>query len=399
MKQCPICDTPYTDENTTCSTDGALLIEIREWAPGSLIRNKYRILGKIGFGGMDIEYKAEHHVLEENRALKVMNPRLATDQKFVRRFRQEAQAARRLQHANIVHVDDCEQADDGSLFIAMDFIEGVTLRQLLRAASGPLPTARALAIARGVADALASADALGIVLRDIKPENILLARDRFGRDVPKVTDFGIAAMRESAVVSSTRPLLTPAYASPEQWRGMKSNELDGRADLYALGVTLYEMLAGCLPFHAHADEAWMRAHLDEQPVPPSHYNPSLAQYPGLDTLVLVLLSKDRDDRPQSGLVLLQELNLIEAQSTWDQPTVLARSPRPEPKGRSAEPLTPPPSFTPAPAPAPSASVPTPAAPNAVTPPTQPTPIPEAPPAPPLAPTVPPAAPGTPAVSS
>jgi TPR repeat protein/tRNA A-37 threonylcarbamoyl transferase component Bud32 len=384
MKQCPICDAPYTDENTTCSTDGALLIEIHEWAPGSLIRNKYRILGKIGLGGMGIVYKAEHLVLEEIRALKVMNPSLATDPKFLRRFRQEAQAARKLQHANIVHVDDCEQADDGSLFIAMDYVEGVTLRQLLRATSGPLPIARALAITRGVANALASADALGMVHRDIKPENILLARDRFGRDVPKVTDFGIAALRESAVVSSTRPLLTPAYASPEQWRGMPSNELDGRADLYALGVTLYEMLAGRLPFHAHTDEGWMRAHLDEQPLPPSRHNPELAQCPGLDPLVLKLLSKNRDDRYANGLALLQELNLVEAQSSWDQPTIPARTPRTEPQGHFGAPVFPTPSTPATSTESPTQFFPTPptqtSPPVAPTPPSQevPSPIPPSP---------------------
>jgi serine/threonine protein kinase len=321
MKQCPICDTSYPDEDTTCSTDGALLVEIREWAPGSIVRNKYRILGKVGQGGMGIVYKAEHMVLEEVRALKVMNPSLATDQKFVRRFRQEAQAARRLQHANAVHVDDCEQADDGSLFIAMDYVEGITLRQLLRATKGPLPIARALGIARGIAGALAAAEALGMVHRDIKPGNILIARDRQGGDVPKVTDFGIAAMRESAVVSSTRPLLTPAYAAPEQWSGMKANELDGRADLYALGITLYEMLTGRLPFSAETQEGWQHAHCYEAAPPPSKFNKGLKNCPEVDKVVLHLLEKDRERRPRDAKEFIELLNGAESQAVWNKVTV------------------------------------------------------------------------------
>src|SRR5438552_1724714 len=261
MKQCPICDTGYPDEHTTCPTDGAVLLEIREWAPGTVIRNKYRILALLGRGGI-IVYKAEHLALEEVRALKVMATHLASDPKFVRRFRQEAQAARRLRHTNTVHVDDFEQAEDGSLFIAMEYVDGVSLRELLRATKGALSLPRALAIARGVAEGLGAAHALGMVHRDVKPENILLARDAQGRDVPKIGDFGIVAIKEGSTTLSQSPLMTPPYASPEQWKGMKASDLDGRADLYALGITLYEMLTGRLPLRADSNQGWMRAHLE-----------------------------------------------------------------------------------------------------------------------------------------
>src|SRR5206468_1224936 len=147
--------------------------------------------------------------------LKVMSPELARDQKFVRRFRQEAQVTRRLRHPNIVQVDDLDQADDGSLFIAMELVDGVSVRQLLERTRGPLPLARALAIARGIAEALGTAHAQGLVHRDIKPDNVLLARDGTGRDIPKVMDFGIVAMKESSAYLSSHPLLTPAYAPPE----------------------------------------------------------------------------------------------------------------------------------------------------------------------------------------
>jgi serine/threonine protein kinase len=338
MKQCPICTTDFSDERKTCPTDGAMLMVTSDWSPGTLIRGKYRIIARLGRGGMGTVYKAEHIALEEVRALKVMTP--TSDAEFVRRFRQEAQAARRLRHPNVVHVDDLDQADDGSFFIAMDFVDGVSLRQLLQANQGPLPLMRTLGIVRSVADALAAAHALGMVHRDIKPENILLARDLQGRDIPKVLDFGIVAMKECSSTQSTRYLLTPAQGSPEQWKGMKSSELDGRADLYALGVVWYEMLTGRLPLHAHTNEGWMRAHLMEIPQPPSMVNPELAPISGLDALVLKLLAKDREQRPQDAQAFLGELNLIGAQlsrndgavatpSVIDNATAMLRSPAKE----------------------------------------------------------------------
>ena len=324
MKQCPICDTNYPDEHTTCTTDGAVLIEIREWAPGTMVRGKYRVLARVGKGGMGVVYKATHIVFEEVWALKVMAAHLAADPKFVRRFRQEAQVTRKLQHINTVRVQDFDQAEDGSPFIVMDYIEGVSLRQLLQATKGPLPIARALWIARGMAEGLNAAHSLGMVHRDIKPENILLARDSEGRDVPKILDFGIVAMREGSTSLSQGLLLTAAYGSPEQWRGMKAADLDGRADLYALGVSLYEMLAGRLPFHAHTDAGWMHAHLEETPPPPSQFNAELAQLPAIDELVLKLLAKERDNRPKDAQAFLGELNLLDAQLSWGQATIVNR---------------------------------------------------------------------------
>ncbi len=324
MKQCPICDTNYTDEQTTCSTDGAALLEIREWPPGTMVRGKYRILAKAGQGGMGAVYKATHVVFEELWALKVMASQLAADPKFVRRFRQEAQAARKLQHQNIVRVQDFDQAEDGSPFIVMEYVDGVSLQQLMKAARGPLPLARALWIARGIAEGLGAAHVLGMIHRDVKPENVLLARDAQGRDVPKILDFGIVAMKEGSTSLSTGLLLTPAYGSPEQWRGMRASELDGRSDLYALGVALYEMVTGRSPFQVQNDAGWMHAHLEESPPPPSQLNPELAEAAGVDALVLRLIEKDRERRPKDAQALVSELNLLEAQLSWQRPTVVVK---------------------------------------------------------------------------
>jgi len=312
MKLCPICLSEYSDEHTTCPSDNARLIETKEWQPGQMVaNNKYLIVAKIGRGGMGTVFKASHVALDEIRALKLMDPQFARDPQFVARFRNEAKAARRLSHPNAVHVDDLDQSDDGSLFIAMEFVDGVSLRQLLTATKGPIQLARALSITRCIAEALGAAHALGMVHRDIKPDNILLGRDASGREIPKLADFGIVAIREAAFQSLRSPM-TPAYASPEQRQGMKASELDGRADLYALGMTLYEMLTGRLPFDAHTEEDWKRAHLEETPLPPSTYSRELEGKADVDNLVLQLLAKDREMRPADANALIRELNLIEA---------------------------------------------------------------------------------------
>jgi TPR repeat protein len=226
-----------------------------------------------------------------------------------------------------VRVDDFEQADDGSLFIAMEYVDGIRLRDLLKANQGALPLPRALGIARGVAEALGAAHAIGMVHRDIKPENILLAEDLQGRDVPKVLDFGLVALKESSLTLSHRLLLTPMYAPPEQWEGMKAAELDGRADLYALGITLYEMLTGQLPFHADALAQWAIAHSTEPPLPPSQRNAALLEHPAADALVLKMLAKKREMRPPNAQDFLKELNQLEAQ-LHAPPTPPAPSPTP-----------------------------------------------------------------------
>ena len=305
MKTCPVCDSGYPDQHRTCPTDGAVLIESQELAPDSLVRGKYRIVHKLGQGGMGTVYLAEHLLLGGRVALKFLASELSRNPQFIKRFRNEARAAFQLRHPNIVEVMDLDQAEDGSLYIAMEFVEGPSLRAAINAAVGGLPVDQALTIARGIASGLAAAHARGTVHRDIKPENILLVHAAGREEQPKVLDFGIAAMLEGATaVSQTRGLmLTPEYASPEQWRGTPAAQLDGRTDLYALGGVLYQMLTGQTPFHAHNIEGWMFQHLQETPQPPSQLRPELADWPGLDSLVLQLLAKNRDDRLQDAELL------------------------------------------------------------------------------------------------
>jgi serine/threonine-protein kinase len=305
MKTCPVCDTDYPDQHHTCPTDGAMLIVSHELAAGSLVRGKYRITRKLGQGGMGVVYQAEHMMLGGRVALKFLTGDLGKDPRFIKRFRMEARAAYQLRHPNIVEVTDLDQAEDGSLFIAMEYVEGPSLRAAIDEAPAGLEIARALELGRGIASGLAEAHAHATVHRDIKPENILLATSRDGRELPKVLDFGIAAITESVTRTSvTRGLmLTPNYAAPEQWEEMPAAEMDGRTDLYALGCVVYEMLTGRTPFHAHNTSGWMKQHLEETPRPPSEFRPELADWPGVDGLAMRLLAKNRDDRPQDAELL------------------------------------------------------------------------------------------------
>jgi serine/threonine protein kinase len=300
MKTCPICETAYPNECARCTTDGAVLVPTAELDPGTVIRGKYRIIRTLGSGGMGTVYLAEHLLLGRFRALKFMSGQLSQDPRFFKRFRQEAQAAVELRHPNIVEVVDLGQAEDGTPYMAMEFVDGPDLRTLVK--SGSLAIARSLAIAQGVARGLAAAHARGIVHRDLKPENILLAAAHTAHETAKLADFGIAAINDaSSVASRTQALmLTPEYASPEQWRGLTAGELDGRADLYALGGVLYEMLTGNQAFSASNPEGWMYQHLHFDPPAPSALRHEVASWPGLDTLVLSLLAKDRERRTHSA---------------------------------------------------------------------------------------------------
>ena len=332
MKTCPVCDTDYPDQHHTCPTDGAMLIVSHELAAGSLVRGKYRITRKLGQGGMGVVYQAEHMMLGGRVALKFLTGDLGKDPKFIKRFRMEARAAYQLRHPNIVEVTDLDQAEDGSLFIAMEYVEGPSLRAALDEAPSGLEIARALELGRGIASGLAEAHTHATVHRDIKPENILLATSRDGREQPKVLDFGIAAITESVTRTSvTRGLmLTPNYAAPEQWEEMPAAEMDGRTDLYALGCVFYEMLTGRTPFHAHNTSGWMKQHLEETPRPPSELRPELADWPGVDGLAMRLLAKNRDDRPQDAelLGLLDDL-LYSSGQARPEPVSEQRRERPQ----------------------------------------------------------------------
>jgi serine/threonine protein kinase len=340
MKRCHSCQTPYPDEFAYCPLDGAELEDPAAYPVGTTIRNKYRILAKVGTGGMGHVYKALHLLFNEVRALKVMDPSLMQREDFVRRFLREAFVARRLQHPNAVRVDDVDQTEDGRHCIVMEFIDGRMLREVLQR-EGPIPVARACSIIKQVALALDAAHHLGIIHRDIKPENIALVKREQG-DLVKVLDFGITKLREGRLKEEASALSlsaagtvfaigTPEYMSPEQ---VRQNDLDGRSDLYSLGMVFYEILTGDLPFHAECQAEWFLAHVGEVPRPLHEHAAKLRIPLGIANLVMSMLEKDPSHRPATGADVARAIEACERENTLLAPILPAagRSPEVVPTG-------------------------------------------------------------------
>ena len=288
------------------------------WPSGTVVGEKYRILGWIGAGAMAAVYRAEHIHFAEARALKVINPELAGNQSFVRRFMQEAVLTRRLRHPNAVRVDDIDKAADGRPFIVMEYVEGRALQDVMRE-QGPMAAARVCAIVKQLAAALEAAHALGIVHRDVKPSNIILRNTSQGERAV-VLDFGIAKAREAQLGESGPEHVTmtgvglligtPAYMSPEQATGKRGDELDGRSDLYSLGVVMYQMLTGELPLKADSELQLLLAHVSETPVPLQTRRPDIPRL--IADLAMKCLEKDPHQRPKDARAV------IDAIESWER---------------------------------------------------------------------------------
>ncbi len=304
MKICPHCQALYATQFTHCPKDGHTLRPATELTAGTVIRGKYQILEKIGAGGMGVVYKARHLRFDEVCALKLVSSSLAQDPVFLQRFNTEALMMRRLDHPHALRVNDIDETEDGTPFIVMEYVEGDNLAHLLRDGR-TLEPERAARITLQVCEALAAAHRLGIIHRDIKPANILLARAADGGDHVKVFDFGIAKVKEGsplgggASLTQTGMLVgTPAYMSPEQCQGARGDQLDGRTDLYSVGIVLYEMLTGAVPFSAKTPVALLLAHMQERPRDPRRVRPDLPR-PLVD-VVFRALEKDPAQRFQSA---------------------------------------------------------------------------------------------------
>jgi serine/threonine-protein kinase len=277
-----------------------------------IVRNKYLILEWIGAGGMAVVYRAQHRLLNEMRAVKVVSAKFANDDDFLKRFRHEAAVARRLRHENAVWVEDLDELEDGRPFIAMELLQGDDLRKLIKD-QGPLAVDRSLKLGVQVASALSAAHKLGIVHRDIKPDNILITRNENGNEVAKVLDFGIAKAKEGALqggYTATRTgviIGTPEYMSPEQAE-VQLGRLDGRSDIYSLGIVLYEMLTGQLPFKSDTPLGMCLHHLQTIPRPPHEVRPDLHIPESVSAVLMKALEKKRDQRFQSAQEMLAALH-------------------------------------------------------------------------------------------
>ena len=264
-----------------------------------VLGGRYEIVRHLARGGMAEVYVAEDQLLNRVVALKLLFPELARDEAFVERFRREARAAASLNHHNIVSVYDFG-GDEDSWFIVMEYVEGLTLRDIIRQ-NGPMDPARAAELASEVAAALAAAHAQGIVHRDVKPANVLIAADT---GTVKVADFGIARaanVRQGLTMPGT-VLGTASYLSPEQAQGA---EVDHRSDIYSLGMVLWEMLTGKAPFTGDSPVAIAYQQLSQTAPPPSTHNPRVP--PALDAVVMKAMSKDPAARQASAEELRSDL--------------------------------------------------------------------------------------------
>jgi eukaryotic-like serine/threonine-protein kinase len=281
---------------------------------GTTLAERYEIIRRIGEGGMGAVYEARHTVLGKRVAVKVLLEKFFEKPELVARLLQEARLASSIGHENIVDVTDFGTTVDGRAFVVMEFLEGESLAQLtIREA--PLPVERSLYIARQVASAVGAAHAKGIVHRDVKPENVYLIR-RAEADFVKVVDFGVSKAVQSReegaewqrLTRTGMVLGTPLYMSPEQARG--GEDVDNRADIWALGVMMYECLTGEVPFRANNYLGVISQVLTQEAVTPTRLRPELGIPPAVEKVVMRALEKDRDKRYQSMAVLERDLDRL-----------------------------------------------------------------------------------------
>ncbi|BDC50291.1 hypothetical protein F183_A26070 [Bryobacterales bacterium F-183] len=328
--------------------DDDTLIPIREiWPAGTVIRGDYVIDRRLGSGGFGVAYLAHHRFLGTTHVIKRLHDQYASDADYVRKFRDEARTVRRLKGTpNIVEVEHMTQTDDGHLILVMEYAAGGELGALLKLRR--LSLAEVIDFSMQIAAGLHAAHQTGLIHRDIKPQNILIAQDSTGRPVLKLIDFGLAADHSSSQTTSVLRGGTVGYAAPEQWV-YPGKQLDGRADLYSLGVTMYQMLCGHTPYGATEQGAWIEQIKAGPPLPPTSFRPDTP--PALSSLVMELLTVWPDGRPRDAGVVFARLDAIRqslpAADGTPRRTTLRDEPLPLPL---PSPLPPPPAppYVPAP---------------------------------------------------
>jgi serine/threonine-protein kinase len=276
---------------------------------------QYQLLWKLGEGGMGEVYLAEHQLLKRPCALKLIKADSGSDPIALARFEREVQAAARLAHPNTIEIYDYGHTDDGTFYYVMEYLQGLSLSDLVRK-DGPLPPGRVIYLFRQVCAGLAEAHRLGLVHRDLKPANVFVAVRGGESDVAKVLDFGLVKLtRDPGVAALTGDMTvsgTPMYMAPEQ--AVADRSLDARADIYALGAMMYFALTGQPPFAGESAFAVMMAHARDPVVPPSHVHPGVPE--DLERVVLRCLAKKRDERFPTVKALDDALAACASESEW-----------------------------------------------------------------------------------
>ncbi len=313
MKTCSVCGTEWPDDTKFCPNDGTTLHAPVAGADlvGSIIADKFHIEKKLGEGGMGTVYLAEHVKMRRKSAIKVMAPAVASDPEAIARFNREAANAARINHPNVCQIYDFGDTEDGTIFLAMEFIEGESLSDLLQR-EGRLSLERAAGILRQTGAALQVAHDERIVHRDLKPDNIMLAKARDGSDVVKVVDFGIAkAMtgEEGQKVTKTGLVVgTPEYMSPEQLSG---DVLDGRSDIYSLALVFFRSVTGSLPFQADSAQETMVKRLTDAPLKLAEVAPDAQWPPRLQGVMDRALERMPADRYASAAMFASDVENAE----------------------------------------------------------------------------------------
>jgi serine/threonine protein kinase len=316
MKTCPQCATSYDNAMVVCPSDSSQLIEIKsddsDQMLGKVLAGRFLLVDKLGQGGMGTVYKAVHTQMDRICALKLLSPLSADTESAVARFKREARMASRIDNPHAVTIYDFGQAEDGLLYLAMEFIDGNPLTRLLAGRQG-LGIERTVHITRQIAEGLTAAHSLGIVHRDLKPDNIMIAQKGSDADFVKVLDFGIAKTVADDTDNVTKTgfvLGTPVYMSPEQLTGEK---LDARSDVYSLAIIVYEMLSGRLPFEGDNAQAIMIKRVTSDPIRLRRASSSVSN--SVEEVVMAGLARDRDARIPTAEAFASLLNDAQHGST------------------------------------------------------------------------------------
>src|SRR5713226_1707324 len=314
MKVCPVCGKEYSDTSSLCTLDAEVLQSVDDPLLGQTLAEKYYIEQLIKRGGMGSVYRGKHVMMDKTVAIKVLRPSLAGDDDVVARFSREAKAASRISHPHAVSVTDFGEAENGVVFLVMEYLDGQTLKEVIRNES-QMPLGRAVEIVRQVSGALDAAHKQGVVHRDLKSDNIMLSQTN-GGDWAKVLDFGIAKIqqpegaRDHDITAPNLVIGTPQYMSPEQCS--QSSKIDARSDVYSLGVIVYEMLAGRVPFTGESSTVIMMKQV--QDAPPSILDARTELPASIENVITRALAKQPNDRFQTAGDLAQALSTAAAEA-------------------------------------------------------------------------------------
>lgn len=320
---CLKCKEPIDAAYEQCPKCGERITSFQRTYATRLIDSKYQILDRLGIGGMGEIFKVRHIHLNELRVIKIMRPNVAQDDQGLQRFLQEARTSTMIKHKNLAMLYDFAQLDDGSYYMVWEFIDGTNIQKWI-AQNGAMPPRLTIEISIQALNGLEHLHSMGLIHRDISPENIMLSQDHHGKLLVKVIDFGIAKSladgdQGHGLTQTGMFLGKLKYASPEQAGFLKEGEhLDARSDLYSFGVVMYEMLSGRAPFLATNPNGYILKHVTEKPAPIGHTNPEAKVPPQLEAMIMKSLEKSRDARFATADDFAQALESIRGSVPPDQ---------------------------------------------------------------------------------